>query len=488
MAKRDSITEPSDRVGRGPRIWLVLVVALLGGGWVCPARVGAAAGDFSAWDELTALSLEELMNVEVTLASRKEEKLFETAAAVWVITQEDLRRSGVTSIAEALRLVPGMQVGRIDANKWAVSARGFADRFAQKLLVLIDGRSVYNPLFSGVYWEVQDLVLEDVAQIEVIRGPGATLWGANAVNGIINIITRSARDTQGGLVTLGTGTEERGFGGVRYGGRLGEHGRYRVYAKGFARDGFVDAAGGPGNDDWQMGRGGFRGDWRLGAVSELTVQGDLFSGDAGQILRFPTLEPPFGRLVKDDTEVSGGNLLGRWQRSLGERGDLKLQLYGDWFARTDSLGDWEYEIYDADFQHRFAWGVRQEIVWGAGYRFSRDDTGASPKFRFDPDSDSRPAVQRFRAGRGRPGRRAAASDAGIEVRAQPVQRFRVSAERAAAVEATRRADGLALGHPRGAHAGARRCGRASPGGDVSHRRGAAGRSRGRASFGGRHSG
>jgi len=369
-------------------VWQILIAALLVGIWVCPGGADVLSDHSAGWDKLATMDLEELMNVEVTLASRKEEKLFDTAAAVWVITLEDLRRSGVTSIPEALRLVPGMQVGRIDASKWGISARGFADRFAQKLLVLIDGRSVYNPIFSGVYWEVQDLLLEDVAQIEVIRGPGATLWGANAVNGIVNIITRSARDTQGGIVTVGAGSEERGFGGVRYGGMLGEEGHYRVYAKAFSRDDFANAAGGAGNDDWRMARSGFRSDWRLSKGSALTVQGDLFIGDAGQTLRFPTLEPPFGRLIEDETGMSGGNLLGRWQRSLERRGDLQLQMYGEQYARADSLGDWNYEIYDIDFQHRFLWRTGQEIVWGAGYRFSHDETGTSAKFHFDPDSDS----------------------------------------------------------------------------------------------------
>jgi iron complex outermembrane recepter protein len=395
MAKRNSTLEQLNGTNCRRQIWQALMVALLVSSWVCPGGTDALSEHSSAWDELTTLSLEELMGIEVTLASRKEEKLFETAAAIWVITREDLRRSGVTSIPEALRLVPGMQVGRIDASKWGISIRGFADRFAQKLLVLIDGRSVYNPLFAGVYWEVQDLLLEDVAQIEVIRGPGATLWGANAVNGIVNIITRSARDTQGSLVTVGAGTEERGFGGVRYGGMLGEEGHYRIYAKAFSRDSFVDATGKPGNDDWQMARSGFRGDWQLGEKSELTVQGDLFTGDVGQTLRFPLLEPPFGRLIVDDTGMSGRNLLGRWQRSLERSGDLQLQLYCEQYARVDSLGDWDYAIYDIDFQHRFSWRARQEIVWGAGYRLSRDETGASVKFHFDPASDSAHLVSAF---------------------------------------------------------------------------------------------
>jgi iron complex outermembrane receptor protein len=177
--------------------------------------------------DLTAISLEELMNIEITSVSKKEQRLSAAPAAVYVITQEDIRRSGATSIPEALRMVPGLQVARIDTNKWVVTARGFAGEFSNKLLVLIDGRSVYTPLFSGVYWDVQDTLLEDIDRIEVIRGPGATMWGANAVNGVINIITKNAKDTQGGLVTAGGGSEEQGFGGLRHGARLGANAHYR---------------------------------------------------------------------------------------------------------------------------------------------------------------------------------------------------------------------------------------------------------------------
>jgi iron complex outermembrane receptor protein len=185
--------------------------------------------------DLEGASLEDLMNIEVTSVSKKEEKLFQTAAAVYVITQDEIRRSGLTSLPELLRLVPGLQVARIDGSKWAVSARGFNGRLANKLLVLVDGRSVYSPETSGVYWEVQDLLLEDIERIEVIRGPGGTLWGSNAVNGVINIITKSTRDTHGGIVTAGIGSEERGFGSIRYGANLGDTASYRVYGKYFNR-------------------------------------------------------------------------------------------------------------------------------------------------------------------------------------------------------------------------------------------------------------
>jgi len=206
----------------------LLLFGVLLAGLLLPLQSRAEDGAL----DLTALSLEDLMNIEVTLTSRKEERLFETASAVFVLTQEDIRRSGATSVPEALRLVPGMQVGRVDANKWAVSARGFADRFTNKMLVLVDGRHVYSSLFGGVLWESQDVLLEDVARIEVVRGPGAALWGANAVNGIINITTLDVEETQGALVQAGGDTEEQGFGVLRWGDRLSENVFYRIYCQG----------------------------------------------------------------------------------------------------------------------------------------------------------------------------------------------------------------------------------------------------------------
>src|SRR6266481_9646303 len=183
--------------------------------------------------DVTAMSMEDLMNLQVTSVSKRTQKVADAAAAIFVITQEDIRRSGATSIPEALRLVPGLEVARIDQNKWAIGSRGFNGRFDNKLLVLIDGRSVYTPLFSGVYWNVEDVMLEDVDRIEVIRGPGATLWGANAVDGVINIITKPAASTQSGVVTAGGGTEERASVGGRYGDKIGDHTHYRIYGKYF---------------------------------------------------------------------------------------------------------------------------------------------------------------------------------------------------------------------------------------------------------------
>ncbi len=226
--------------------------------------------------DVTAMSVEDLMNVQVTSVSKRTQKLADAAAAIFVITQEDIRRSGATSIPEALRMVPGLQVARIDENKWAISSRGFNGRFANKLLVLIDGRSVYTPLFSGVYWNIQDVMLEDVDRIEVIRGPGATLWGANAVNGVINIITKPAKSTQSALATAGGGTETRGFGSVRYGGRLNTGSYYRAYAKYFNVGPSIDpSTGRRADDNWDALRGGFRTDWTPAGADSLTVQGDI---------------------------------------------------------------------------------------------------------------------------------------------------------------------------------------------------------------------
>jgi len=217
------------------------------------------------------------MDIEITSVSKKPESRFNAPAAVHVITEEEIRRSGMRSIPEVLRMVPGVQVAHIDASKWNVSVRGFeGNRFSNKLLVLIDGRSVYTPLFSGVFWNVQDVLMENIARIEIIRGPGATIWGANAVNGVINIITKSAKDTQGTFVEGGYGTEEQGFVSAQYGGKLGEDAFFRVYAKYFNRDGFVDKNGDGTNNDWDSGRAGMRVDWDFSEANTLTILGDIY--------------------------------------------------------------------------------------------------------------------------------------------------------------------------------------------------------------------
>lgn len=338
---------------------------------------------------LLNMSLEELMNIEVTSVSKKEELLFETAAAAYVLTGKDIRRSGVTTIPDALRLVPGAQVAQISANKWAVSLRGFNGQFASKLLVLIDGRSVYTPLFAGVYWDVQDISLADVDRIEVIRGPGAALWGANAVNGIINIITRDARESQGGLVKGMGGNEERGTVMMRYGGVLGSDAFYRIYAKQFRRDDAVDVAGIGAADAWQMRRAGFRLDWDMSDVDALTVQGDIYSGEVGQSYVYVpfSLEAPFTPVLDTETDISGGNILSRWQRVFSDGADMACQVYYDRTERGDEVQGVEtWNTFDMDMQHRFKAGKRQEIVWGLGYRLMSDTFVNTSVVTLVPDS------------------------------------------------------------------------------------------------------
>jgi iron complex outermembrane receptor protein len=307
------------------------------------------------------------MDIEVTSVSKKEEKLFQTAAAVFVITQEDIRRSGLTSIPELLRLAPGVEVARIDGTKWAVSARGFNGRLANKLLVLIDGRSVYSPETSGVYWEVQDLLLEDIERIEVVRGPGGTLWGANAVNGVINIITKRARETRGGVVAAAVGTEERGV-GFRYGAGLGANASYRLFGKYFNRSQMVDLAGRGANDGQQLERGGGRAEWQLTERDELTLEGDMFHTNLRENSTGVSPANPFAPLANRNVEFSGGHVMGRWERTSSTGSSMALQAYYDRFSRK--LFDFANNVntFDIDFQHHTALGHRQDLVWGLGYR------------------------------------------------------------------------------------------------------------------------
>src|SRR5262245_60826229 len=318
--------------------------------------------------DLTDLSLEELMNLRVTSTARRPQSVAESPAAVFVITQDDIRRSGVTSIPEALRMVPGIEVARIDANKWAISSRGFNGRFANKLLVMIDGRSVYTPLTSGVLWDAQDTVLEDIDRIEVVRGPGASLWGANAVNGVINIVTKQARDTQGGLFVAGGGTEEQGFTSLRYGGQLDDDTYYRAYVKYFNRDSQDFIGGGDAADDWQVGRSGFRIDWQPEGPDAVTVQGDIYRGVVGTTGSVASIGPPFQQTLNSDDDIFGANLLSRWSHQFDDGSDMQLQVYYD-VAEANELGvDVAEHTFDVDIQHHFQMLDRHDIVWGVGSR------------------------------------------------------------------------------------------------------------------------
>jgi len=307
------------------------------------------------------------MEIEVTSVSKRPQPMGEAAAAVYVITNEDIRRSGATSIPEALRLAPGLHVAHIDANKWAVTARGFNSQFANKLLVLIDGRSVYTHLFSGVYWDVQDVVLEDIDRIEVIRGPGGTLWGANAVNGVINIITRKAKETQGWLASGGGGTVERAFGTARYGEALGKHAHLRGYVKYFDRADFEAEHGGEANDEWTTIRGGFRIDWDLSENDSLTLQGDYYDGNSDTTL--------LDVMVPTNDTFTGGNILARWRHVFSKGSDLSLQVYYDRTERiTEALFGEDRDTVDVELEHRFRPLPSHDLVWGAGYRLLNDDT------------------------------------------------------------------------------------------------------------------
>ena len=335
-------------------------------------------------EELKKLSVEQLLDVDVTSVSKYPEKLSEAAAAVSVLTQSDIESSGVTNIPDALRLVPGLDVAQVDAHTWAISSRGFNDIFANKLLVLIDGRTVYTPLFSGVFWETQDVFLADVDRIEVVRGPGATLWGANAVNGVINIITKSARDTQGLYVSAGGGIEDRGFTNIRYGVKLSDDAYLRVYGKYFDRDDSVLSNDTDAHDTWDMYHGGFRLDWDSNTQNSFTFQGDIYTGDQEETYTIPTFTFPFAKTIFSTDEVSGGNLLGRWTRNFSPDSVGTLQAYYDRTVRDSPIFGEDRDTGDVDLQHRFTLGERQQIVWGLGFRVTHADIKNSLNVSFVP--------------------------------------------------------------------------------------------------------
>jgi iron complex outermembrane receptor protein len=342
----------------------------------------ASSGQDIAQSDIKKLSLEELMDLNVTSVTRRAESLAQTAAAVTVITSEDIRRAGVTNLPEALRLVPGLQVARFNAGSWAISARGFNSTAANKLLVLIDGRTVYSPIFSGTFWEIQDLILDDVLRIEVVRGPGATLWGANAVNGIINIITKTAHQTRDTALRLtGGGADDLLISSLRVGAGIGPETSYRVFGKYFYRDQMALANHDDAKDSVRFGRAGFRLDSSHGR-DEVTIQGDAFRGFAG--LR-----------ARDDAKDLGGNILGRWNRKLSATSEIQVQTYYDRLLRRVPLqSEFHQKTFDIDFQHQFKAGP-QTITWGAGYRWNRDETIPTAVLSFVPQNRSYPIVSAF---------------------------------------------------------------------------------------------
>lgn len=334
-------------------------VATIGAASAPSAEVAALPND------LTALSLDQLLQIEVTSVSKRPEKALEAPAAIYVLSGEDIRRAGAQRIAEALRLVPGLNVARSDSRTYTITSRGFG---TDKLQVLLDGRAVYTPLTSAVFWDVLDTYLDDIERIEVIRGPGATLWGANAVNGVINIVTRRAQDTTGTVVSGGGGSQQRAFGALRSGTALGQFGAARVYAKG-SQHGAGNTAGGDNADDaGRMERSGFRADGRRGQQDNWTLSGDLYAG------RFNTPKNPV-LTVDEPTRVRGGNLLGRWTRGEAAAQGWSLQTYYDRYQREiPGIYAETRDTVDVDFQLHHAFGSRQSLLYGLGYRQSHDDT------------------------------------------------------------------------------------------------------------------
>lgn len=320
-------------------------------------------------NSLKGLSLEQLGNIEVTSVSKSPVTVARTPAAVYVITQQDIRRAGVTSLPEALRLAPGVEVSQIDGVKWAVGIRGFESRLSRAVLVLIDGRSVYNPLFRGVYWEVQDTLLDDIDRIEVIRGPGGTIWGPDAVNGVINIITKSSRDTRGALVSAGGGSVAQGFLNQRYGGGNDTNFSYRLYAKAstMAPEYHFDNQQ---FDDQRRIQGGFRMDWDPTGHDSVTLQGDIYNGAAGESTRETSLSAPYSTVVNNNADLSGGNMLARWKHILSGGSDIQIQIYYDRVNRIQATQGEHRDTYDFDLVHHLALGKRQDVIWGFGGRVS----------------------------------------------------------------------------------------------------------------------
>ena len=331
------------------------------------------------------MSIADLMNIDITSVSKTDQKMSRAAAAIFVITQEDIQRSGATNIPDLLRMVPGMDVSQINANAWAVSARGFNRQFENELLVLIDGRAVYTPLLGGVNWDTQDVPLEDIERIEVIRGPGATLWGANAVNGVINIITKKAADTKGGLIAAGAGAAGAAMGTTQYGGNILGNTSYRVFAKYLNQNPLPDLEGQRGDDEWHLLHGGFRADDPISARDSLTLQGDIYTGEEGAtIVHIFSIDPPVTDNLDTRTSLSGGNILGRWNHIFSSRSDTTFQVYFDKYTRTGPEAREARDTLDLDFNHHVAFASRHDVVWGAGYRRTWDRTVGTIDQAFNP--------------------------------------------------------------------------------------------------------
>jgi iron complex outermembrane receptor protein len=343
----------------------------------------AAAAD----DALPDLGIQDLMNIEVTSVSKRAQKLSETAASVFVITGEDVRRSGARNIPEALRLAPGVDVAAIGGGRYAVTIRGGNSRFSNKLLVLIDGRPIYTPEFSGVFWEAENMPLENIERIEVIRGPGSAVWGANAVNGVVNIITRHTKDTQGAMVTAGGGTLDQGFATLRYGNHAFDDLTYRVYGKAETHAEDETPSGSTAHDGWRDLRSGFRADQDI-HDGHLSMQGDVFHLSSGDLVGLPQVTPPYSPISENITQKnSGGDVLTRWDQKLSSLQDISLQAYYDFKALTlPYVADTQEKNLDLEFEHRIHLFQRNEISWGLDYRVTGDRATGSTLTNFTPSS------------------------------------------------------------------------------------------------------
>lgn len=363
--------------------------------WGILAWIGAAAVSArTSAEDLTELSLEQLMAVEVVTATRSEQPLLETPAAVDVVTGEQIRRAGVTRLPEALRLAPGVQSRPIDASKMAITMRGFNNRFANKLLVLIDGRTIYSPLFAGVWWEAQDLVLDDVDRIEAVRGPGGALWGANAMNGVINILTLPASQTQGASVTAAAGPEERGTVAVRYGGRMAPGVWYRVSGKTIRRDALT-VKGERTADNWHLSRAAARIDGERG-TDAWSLDGELFGGRFHQTMEDGlSWSPPYAVSYDFSTEVRGGHLLGHWTRRWEDGEDLRLSAVYDGYRRRDMVAPGRWHTLGLDLQRGLVLGSGDRLTAGVEIRGTWDELESSERFSFSPASRRTQVVSGF---------------------------------------------------------------------------------------------
>ncbi len=358
-------------------------------------QIGLSGAAFAVDDEqetlryLKSLSIEDLLQAEITSVSKKSESLFTAAAAITVITDEDIERTGARSIPEALRLVPGLAVSSIDGSRYAIGSRGFNEYFETKLLVLLDGRSMYTPLYSGVYWNSLDTVMQDIDRIEVIRGPGATVWGANAVNGVINIITKNSSETQGGMVSTSVGNYDQPDVSARYGGTLAGQTTYRLYAKGYDRNNFDSTTDEEAFDSSSSLRAGFRLDNQQSPKDTFSLQSEVFDGEADvETMLTGYLNPPFVRTTKGTETYSGGHVLGSWEHTFSAHSNTTLQMYYDRTDRYSIVATEVRDTVDFDFKNQLNFWDNHEIVWGAGYRWTQDDIDGSTTISFNPVSEA----------------------------------------------------------------------------------------------------